>query len=1014
MSHVDERPRRLRSTKRRLLALLLASASLPSMSLSGQEGDFAEELPRIPPTQPKDALAKFQIAEGFQIELAASEPNVASPVAMEWDANGKLFVCEMRGYSEDRDDALSRIRCLEDGDGDGIYEKSTIYAEGLLWPTALFPYDGGLFVGDAPNLYWFRDQDGDGIAEERKIVLTGFGISNVQGLMNSFRWGLDNRIHIACSSVGGTVKKPSTESDGEASEDSASQGTNVRGRDLAFDPRTGEFELTSGAAQHGMCFDDWGRKFVSSNSNHIQQVMYEDRYLARNRFVKAPSSRISIAADGPQAEVFRTSPVEPWRIVRTRLRVGGLVPGPIEGGGRAAGYFTGATGMTIYRGDAWPQEWSGLAVIGDVGSNLIHRKKLERNGVEFVARRIDKESEFVTSSDIWFRPAQFANGPDGNLYVIDVCREVIEHPKSLPPAIKRHLDLTAGRDRGRIYRIVSTESEPTEHISTDTHPRNLRELDSVELAQLLDHSNAWQRETASRLIFERQDTGLVPKLATMATKAKTAQGRIHSLYALSGLDSLNESIVLRCLHDNHPQVRRHAVRLGERFTESPEVFAAIQQLTSDSSDDVRLQVAFSLGEFGSARRSDALARLIAGDAENRWMQAAVQSSAEKDCGRLFVQLLDNLEFRSEGAGRFLQQLASQIGQQQSPKDLKLAIGSLDRLSDEEASFSMPIIGALLVQRGKGVLAELDSQGKLQEIDTLISALLEKASEQSLNSSLSLSARLRAIDSLTYGETELVEPVLVSLIDNRQPHEVTARAIAVLGQLRTPRIASALVEAWPGLSPRLRSTATEVLFARPERTLALFDAIDQQRISLADLGTPRLKMAADSKNAEISKRATKFLSEMGTQDRAEIVSKYQASLSLAGDVDNGRVLFRKHCSTCHKVEGVGHEIGPSLASIKTRGAETILVNVLDPNREVNPQYLNYVVLTEDGRAMTGMISAESATSVTLQRAEGATDTVLRVDIDRLKSTGLSIMPEGLEENLSPQGLADVIAYLMQTD
>ena len=206
---------------------------------------------------------------------------------------------------------------------------------------------------------------------------------------------------------------------------------NVRGRDIAFHPRTFEFALTSGAAQHGMCFDDWGRKFVSSNSNHIQQVMYEDRYIARNPLLSPPSSRVSIAADGPQAEVFRTSPVEPWRIVRTRLRVGGKVPGPIEGGGRAAGYFTGATGATIYRGDAWPSQWKGLAIVGDVGSNLVHRKRLEPDGLKFIARRIDEQSEFVTSSDIWFRPAQFANAPDGSLHVIDVCREVIEHPKSL-------------------------------------------------------------------------------------------------------------------------------------------------------------------------------------------------------------------------------------------------------------------------------------------------------------------------------------------------------------------------------------------------------------------------------------------------------------------------------------------------------------------------------------------------------------------------------------------------------
>ena len=264
--------------------------------------------------------------------------------------------------------------------------------------------------------------------------------------MNSFQWGLDNRIYLAISSSGAELTK--------AGRRARRRPLALRGRDIAIDPRTWNVTPVSGGAQHGMSFDDWGNRFVCSNSDHLQEVMYEDRYLARNPYLAAPSPRRSIAADGPQADVFRTSPVEPWRIVRTRLRATGVVPGIVEGGGRPAGYFTGATGATIYRGDAWPSEWHGVAIVGDVGSNLVHRKQLEPDGVGFIGRRIDEKSEFVSSSDIWFRPCQFANAPDGTLYILDMYREVIEHPASLPPIIKKHLDLTSGRDRGRIYRVV--------------------------------------------------------------------------------------------------------------------------------------------------------------------------------------------------------------------------------------------------------------------------------------------------------------------------------------------------------------------------------------------------------------------------------------------------------------------------------------------------------------------------------------------------------------------------------
>jgi putative membrane-bound dehydrogenase-like protein len=420
------------------------------------------------------------------MEQTAAEPLVHSPVAIAFDENGRMYVVEMIDYSEQDKEFLGAVRVLEDTDGDGRFDKSTVLADKLSWPTAIACYDGGVFVGAAPDIYYLKDTDGDGKADIRKTVFTGFGRSNVQGLFNSFLWGLDNRIHGATSSSGAQVVRADVKD---------AKPVVVSGRDFAFDPRTLELVPTSGGAQHGMSFDDWGRKFLSSNSDHIQLVMYEERYLARNKYLAASGPRASIAADGPQAEVFRISPVEPWRIVRTRLRMSAKVPGPVEGGGRAAGYFTGATGVTIYRGDAWPAEYRGQAFVGDVGSNIVHRKVLEPDGVGLVARRVDEKKEFVASTDIWFRPAQFANAPDGNLYIIDVYREVIEHPASLPPPIKKHLDLTSGRDRGRIYRVT--------HDGFKQRPLpRLGKATTAELVATLAHRNGWHRDTAARLLFE--------------------------------------------------------------------------------------------------------------------------------------------------------------------------------------------------------------------------------------------------------------------------------------------------------------------------------------------------------------------------------------------------------------------------------------------------------------------------------------------------------------------------------
>ncbi len=205
--------------------LIIAWLSFICVSAAAAQDDFSAELPRIPPTEPADTLESFTVAPGFQIELVAAEPLIASPVAIQWDAVGRLYVCEMRGYSEDRDEGISRITRLEDNDDDGVFDTSTVFADGLLWPTAIFPFDDGLFVGDAPNLYYFKDTDGDGKADAKTTALTGFGTSNVQGLMNSMRWGLDNRIHIACSSVGGEIRRV---------DDDENNAINVRGRDIAL------------------------------------------------------------------------------------------------------------------------------------------------------------------------------------------------------------------------------------------------------------------------------------------------------------------------------------------------------------------------------------------------------------------------------------------------------------------------------------------------------------------------------------------------------------------------------------------------------------------------------------------------------------------------------------------------------------------------------------------------------------------------------------------------------------
>ncbi|MGL4461094.1 MAG: PVC-type heme-binding CxxCH protein, partial [Planctomycetia bacterium] len=381
------------------LGLLLCAAALVSLLSAPWRLDAAdpsdfkpEEISRIPGKSPAEAVKAFEVQAGFTMDPVAVEPLTTDPVDAAIDENGRLFIVEMRGYPfpEKMGDApIGRVRVLTDGDGDGVFDKAETLVDELSWPTGVALWKGGCFVACAPDVLYCKDTNGDGKADVRKTVFTGFDRSNVQGLVNNLKWGLDGKIYIASGSNGGEIKTV---------DDPKAPLVSARGRDLRFDPATGVLEALAGSAQFGMCFDDWGNRFLCSNSNHAIEVVARSEYLARNPFLPAPSLLQSIAKEGGAAVVHRISQAEPWRVVRTRRRAASgvafaateLVP---------AGYFTSATGVTVYRGSAYPEAYRGNLFVGDVGSNLIHRKTLKPNGVPLVAERADENTEFVRSTD---------------------------------------------------------------------------------------------------------------------------------------------------------------------------------------------------------------------------------------------------------------------------------------------------------------------------------------------------------------------------------------------------------------------------------------------------------------------------------------------------------------------------------------------------------------------------------------------------------------------------------------
>lgn len=980
-------------------ALGTGSALAQDAENDSLDRDYTAELPRIAPLSPADAIASFEVHPGFKIDQVAAEPLVADPIVISFDERGRMFVVEMRDYSEEYEERRGLIAMLEDTDEDGHFDKRSVYVNDLAWPTAVTCYDGGVFVGVPPDILYCKDTTGDGVADIREVVFTGFSLKNVQGLVNTFKWGLDNQIYGATSTSGADLKPGN---------DPGALPISLHGRDFKIDPKTRKLTPISGGGQHGMSMDAWGRRFVSSNSDHIQQIMFDDQYLARNPYLAAPSAHMSIATDGPAATVYRLSPVEPWRIVRTRLRAKGIVPGIVEGGGQPAGYFTGATGVTIYRGDAWPSEYYGNAFVGDVGSNLVHRKTIDESGILLKASRADENTEFVRSSDIWFRPAQYANAPDGTLYIMDMYREVIEHPASLPPLIKEHLDLTSGRDRGRIYRVLP------DGFKQRALPR-LDEADSTELVLTLDHPNGWHQETAARLLYERQDPNAVPALRVLLVKGKTPQGRIRALYGLNSQGALTPHDVLAALQDESPKVREHAIRHAEPFLDSDEaVMDAVLAQLSDPTPQIRYQLAFSLGAATGGKRNEALAQLLLANLDDEWIQLAAKSSLYIGAGEVLQMALTDAAFRAnEKAPGLVEELAKYAGATGSRESLATTVGDIEQLQGGDTVLAQAAVRGIITGMqlgGQGTLAPEVLAGSAQAT-ALLEGMLAEARSVSADAAQEANKRVEAIGKLSFAPAEATLPLLDEILAGQSASDVQVAAIRTLSGYDTAAGADALLSHFSAFSPSVRAQAVETLFSRKSWIQRLLAAIESGTFSAKDLDSNRIHFLLNHSDAAIKDKAVALLGTQTPTARDQVVEAYRPALSLTGDKEKGRALFIEQCSKCHQLEGQGFAVGPDLGAIGNRGADAILLNVLDPNREINPAYVNYTVETADLETFSGLISGETATSITLSRASGEADTILRVNIESIESAELSLMPEGLEAVIDQQGMADLIAYLV---
>ncbi|MBK9168983.1 MAG: c-type cytochrome [Bryobacterales bacterium] len=945
-----------------------------------------------PPYSPAESMARIQLDAGYRIAVFASEPDVVSPVAMDIDEDGRIYVVENPGYPLDVESRVGRIRLLEDTDGDGKPDRATVFAEDLVLPTGVMRWKQGVLVTDAPDVWYFEDSDGDGKADVRRKVLTGFPLTNPQHTVNSPLYGLDNWIYLAHENPTTAVIFADKFGDRGSDiryADRPKSAISERGRNIRFRPDTGALEALAAPSQFGQQFDDFGRHFVLNNTYHARHAVIEARYLKRNPDLPVATAIEEISAHGTPAKVY---PI----VAQARFEMLTNI-----------GQFTSACGLTF---------WLGGAFVAEPAHNLVHRDVYTPDGATFRAAPEKEGTEFLASTDPWFRPVNFYAGPDGALYLLDYYRLTIEHPEWMSTETHTSSILTEGSDLGRIYRIAPAAGAP----SKDERPR-LSTASAEELAAHLANANPWWRRTAQRLLVDRQAAEAAPLLAEMAASHASPVARVHALWTLEGLKRLDSSLVAKALADPAAGVRENAVRLAES---RPELSVNLLAMAAEPDPRVRFQLLCTLGSVQTAEARRVRDRLLAADFGSRWTQIAALGASPEEAPRLLA-----LGVRENAPPSFFRQAASVIGARNRPAEVQAVLAAVTRSSEGWRGEALDGLAAGLRTRSAKLAPPLDTQllalfddatvgdAALGVLETTglrdsagVRAAAARAERTARDRTADAGQRSGAIRLLALRDPASRRTLFEDYASPAEPEPVQIAAVRALGAIPGPETGRFLIERWRGFTAPVRMQAADSLYQDPDRiplAVAALQNGDIQPWTLAFRHRSRLIMHRDPQVREI----VRPLLEASAGERAAVIARYRESLT-EGDASRGKEVFDRVCAKCHRLSGEGADVGPDLATVRHQPKEVLLADILNPSQSISQGFEAYVVETVSGAMYDGVIGSQTATAVTLRQEEGREHVIPRGEIKSMHVTNLSAMPADLEQQIDVRQMGDLLEYIRQ--
>lgn len=950
-------------------------------------------------TKPND----FQIEPGFALTRVAAEPLIKDPVDLEFNELGDAFVLEMPGYPFE--DKQSRIVVLKDTDDDGIYDDKIVFIENLRLANSFVPYNNGVLVAAPPYLLFVHDDDQNYKPEKVDTLMGGFSTGNLQHNYNSLTLGLDQWIYAA---NGGNDGEPYWWND-------TTTRVDLRGQDFRINLETKTLErLGESSGGFGLAMDEFGHVFETHNLTHISHLVFPDRYLQGRQLIKEHTlENISDHEENGLARIYPIGEQE------------SRVNHPEQ-----SGYFSGSCGITYYSGGAFGEEYNNTVWVADVVLNLVHVDKIKPKGASFTASRMVEKRDFLASTDRSFRPVNMTVGPDGAMYVVDMYRKVIEHPEWIPDNIEKTLDLQAGKDQGRIYRITKAGTSN----NFDTSQFKTQEG----LITCLSHPNQWVRKTAHRLLMEQNLGNETIGLLNSKLNSVDELAKLHSLWILNNKTSLHEESLLAALRDPSSNIRESALVLAEaKLNTYPELLNAALTLLTDSNNRVRMQAALSVSTISQRIFNTSSPQLLiaastsAGMPGDAWNIAALTLLVRDHAAELFVSLLDDSEqpmhnellyslaFSAASTQAGMQSVLSALVNSKLHPSVKQGI--VKQLSSEPGNVNskslVPFINTLEKSGDLGLITELATlRNKLKlppsaQFLKLSRAALHKVLDKSLPDSIRVQ-QLALIELLPYQEKSTI---LFTCLNNAEPIKVQENALRQLSAYQEKEIGQKIVSMWIELSPHLRRYASDLLLYLEIHHDALLTGLENGTINIGEMNFDlerRRMLLWWTDNEDTKRRAEKLFSDSGVTNRQEAIDKMKPALALQGSALNGGKVFETVCANCHLYGTLGKEVGPVLTEIARKSKETLMHDILDPNAAADPKYINHRLEMRDGSVHVGIVSSETDQQISIRKMGGENVTVSKAEIKSLRSLGTSLMMEGLENSMTNQEMADLLAFLQK--